>query len=299
MRYTALILMVLMAVPAWAGFVAYPMETRLLEADLVAVGTVGKTKSTFKRTRDYALATMQITDVVKGNKELKTVDVAFAAKSLIQSDRVRKDGDTGLWLMRLDDSGDFYWIDRPSDLQSVADKDKFAKQIEKLGGLEWGPAVEGLQALVRGQLAPDVDRTSEPSPHQLENPTVTVLQVFIKNSSDKPICICDFAGDKPVKLQCQVTGGPVQPIDFYGDFHATLSRANFITLHPGQVRAVGGTGGAYRLLPFTEPGDYTLTATYTATRDGKAFQVDNVWTGQLTSAAIKIHFKAQRDLPAR
>jgi len=284
---------------ARAGWLAYAMETRLLEADMVAVGTVGKVKSTFKRGRDYALAEMQIEDVLKGDKDAKTVDVAFAAKSLIESDQVYKAGTHGLWLMRLDCGGEFYWIDQPLDLQEMADKDKLAESLEHLQELEWGPETNGVQLMVRGQSVPDTDRDMVPSKKQLRGPLLPALQVFMKNSGDHPIYVCDYAGDKPIKIACACDGRP-EPVNMYAEtWHKPINQGNFICIRPGQVKPVGGAGGAYRMQRFSEPGAYELTATYTAARDGKIYKLDNVWTGQVTSNTMKLNYSVKLAQPAK
>lgn len=284
---------------ARAGWVAYPLETRLIEADMVAVGTIGKTKSTFKRGRDYAIAEMQITEVLKGNPELKTVDVAFPAKALVEADRFYKPGDGGVWIMRQDATESFYWIDQLTDRQPLADKEQLAQQVKRVEELEWGKETKGVQLLVRGQVAPDTDRDMLPTKKQLKAPGIPVLQVFIKNVSDKPIYVCDFAGDKPVKITCTEAAGRAEPVEMYGEtWRKSMNQGNFLCIRPGQVKPVGGAGGAFRMRPFSQPGQYALTATYTANRDGKIYKLDNVWTGQVTSNTLKLNFSVKRAQPA-
>jgi hypothetical protein len=125
------------------------------------------------------------------------------------------------------------------------------------------------------------------------------MQVFMRNGSDKPIYICDYAADKPIKITCTEASGRAEPVDMYPEtWRKPINQGNFICLRPGQVRAVGGSGGAYRLRPFSEPGSYTLTATYTTRRDGKAYKLEDVWIGEATSNKLKLNFNVKRAQPA-
>jgi hypothetical protein len=276
-----------------ASWAAYGLETRAIEADLVLIGTVGPVKSTFKRVRDYSIATMQIREVLKGNPELKTVDVAFPAKAILGNDQVRKEGTEGIWLMRLDETGDFYWIDLPSDLQPLADKEKWVALVKKLAGMEWGKETNGVQLLLRGQVVPNTDRQTQSTLKELNGPGIPVLQVFLKNCGDKTIYVCDYAGDKPVKITCIGPGSKAEDVDMYDQtWRKPIDRTNYICLRPGQAKPVGGAGGAYRMRTLSQQGDFQIGAIYTAKRDGKEYKLDDVWTGEATSNTVKMHFNA-------
>jgi hypothetical protein len=280
---------------AQGAWVADPIDARIIESDVIVSGKIVKIKEgpTVEK-KQYSLGELQVADVYKGESDLKKVEVAFAAKPAA-SDVVYKQGQEGIWILKRDSEGDYYWATSPLDLQPKSRGPQIEEGLKHLEVLDWGPETDGVQLLLQGMVAQDVPVGMAPQLGEKKNNT-PALAVFLKNASEKPIWVCDYAGDRPVKLNVTSPSGKPVNVQFYAvDWRQPLSKSNYLRLLPGQVRKLGGAPGVFKLqlAQFVrDTGQYTISATYTAKRDGKALKLDDVWKGTVTSGELKFTVKA-------
>ena len=164
------------------------------------------------------------------------------------------------------------------------DKDK---KVEPNGG----KAVNGLVAS-----AEVVEQKPAKDPPYLE------VRFSLKNVSDKPMTICDYVGNHPLKVEWNAPDGKTLRSDHYGwlraAFIASLSEKNFVTIPAGGVRRIGPQGDTsgivfqptpekpLRFGNVTQPGKHRVTISYANMEDGKKFNQQNVWTGTVTANEV-------------
>ncbi len=161
---------------------------------------------------------------------------------------------------------------------------------------EGGKEVKGLVAL------------AEVVEHNLANDRPYFEVLFtLKNVSDKPITICDYAGNQPLKVQWVGPDGKTLRSDHYGWLRysriASLTEKNFVTIAAGGVRRIVAGGGysgiifqptpekPLRVGNVTQPGKHRVTVSYTSMEDGKKFNLESVWTGTVTANEVVLNAK--------
>ena len=169
------------------------------------------------------------------------------------------------------------------------DKDK---KVEPNGG----KAVNGLVAS-----AEVVEQKPANDPPYLE------VRFRLKNVSDKPITICDYVGNHPLKVEWNGPNGKTLRSDHYGwlraAFIASLSEKNFVTIPAGGVRRISPQGENSGIIfqptpekPFrfgnvTQPGKHRVTVSYANMEVGKKFNQQNVWIGTVTANEVVLTVK--------
>ena len=135
-----------------------------------------------------------------------------------------------------------------------------------------------------------------------KDPPYFEVQFSLKNVSDKPITICDYVGNHPLKVEWIGPDGKTLRSGHYGwlraAFIAPLSKKNYVTIPAGDVRRIdpqGDTSGiVFQPIPekplrfgnVTTPGKHRVTVSYTNMEDGKKFNQQNVWTGTVTTNEV-------------
>jgi hypothetical protein len=158
----------------------------------------------------------------------------------------------------------------------------------------------------------------------VKEPPYFEVHFKLKNVSDKPITICDYVGNHPLKVEWIGPDGKTLKSDHYGWLRAariaSLSEKNFVTIPAGGVRRIGPqgdfvttpTGEVRRINPkgeasgiifqptpekplrfgnVTTPGKHRVTVSYVNNEDGKKFNQQNVWTGTVTANDIILNVK--------
>ena len=164
------------------------------------------------------------------------------------------------------------------------DKDKNAEP-------NGGKAVNGLVAS-----AEVVEQKPAKDPPYLE------VRFSLKNVTDKPITICDYVGNQPLKVQWIGPDGKTLRSGHYAwlraAFIAPLSEKNFVTIPAGGTRRIHPQGEPsgivfqptpekpLRFGNVTTPGKHRVTVSYENMEDGKKFNQQNVWTGSVTANEV-------------
>jgi hypothetical protein len=183
-------------------------------------------------------------------------------------------------------------VDDPKQIQIVKAPDAKDKKAEPNGG----KSVNGLAAS-----AEVVERTPAKDPPYLE------VLFTLKNVSEKPITICDYVGNQPLKVQWIGPDGKMQKSDHYGWLAladlAPLSEKNFVIIPAGGARRLGprgeNSGIAFqptaekpsRFGNVTKPGKHQVTVSHANAEDGKKFNRQNVWTGTVTANELTFTVK--------
>ena len=174
--------------------------------------------------------------------------------------------------------------------------DGYSQDKDKKADPKGGKAVNGLVAS-----AEVVEQKPAKEPPYFE------VHFSLKNVSDKPITICDYVGNRPLKVEWIGPDGKTLRSDHYGwlraAFIAPLSEKNFVTIPAGGVRRIGPQGDTsgivfqptpekpLRFGNVTTPGKHRVTVSYTNMEDGKKFNQQNVWTGTVTANEVSFNVK--------
>jgi hypothetical protein len=161
---------------------------------------------------------------------------------------------------------------------------------------EWGKPVNGLIASAEA-----VEQMAVNEPPFFE------VRFTLKNVSDKPLTICDYVGNQPLKVQWIGPDGKTLKSDHYGWLRyadiAGLTEKNFVTIPAGGVRRIGPEGEKSGIIfqqtpekplgfgNVTRPGKHRVTISYVNMEDGKPFNLQNVWTGTVTANEIAFTVK--------
>jgi hypothetical protein len=145
--------------------------------------------------------------------------------------------------------------------------------------------------------------------HPAKAPPYLEVRFSLTNVSDKPITICDYVGNQPLKVQWIGPDGKTLKSDHYGWLRysriAGLSEKNFMTIPAGGVLHIGpqgeNSGIVFRPTPqqslrfgnVIQPGMHRVTVSYVNTEDGKKFNVKEVWTGTVTANEVVLNVIAK------
>ena len=124
----------------------------------------------------------------------------------------------------------------------------------------------------------------------------------LKNVTDRPITICDYVGNRPLKVEWMGPDGKTLRSDHYGwlraAFIASPSEKNFVTIPAGGVRRVGPQGDTsgivfqptpekpLRFGNVTAPGKHRVTVGYANMEDGKKLNQQDEWTGTVVAHEV-------------
>jgi RNA polymerase sigma factor (sigma-70 family) len=165
--------------------------------------------------------------------------------------------------------------------------------------------------------------------------TAFVLRVRLKNVSDKPITVCNFAGDSPLGVRWTGPDGKAQKSNHYNGYNGVahadvaLNKDRFVVISAGgahpiepevvfyppatheealkELMRTHGPRPAPTKDEFLEavghnparPGKHRLVVSFTNKQDGKRFGLENVWTGTVTANEVEFTVSDGKDGSAK
>lgn len=130
------------------------------------------------------------------------------------------------------------------------------------------------------------------------------IRFSLKNVSDKPVTICDYAGNRPLAIAWTGPDGTTPKSNHYAwvakGFLPELMKNNFLTLPPGGVRFIGPRGQYSGVWFQGQPspqvnqahaGQHRVAARYANKDDGAKFGLKDVWTGTVTANEVSLTVK--------
>ncbi len=168
---------------------------------------------------------------------------------------------------------------------------KVRKKEEAEAKPEGGKAVKGLVGM-----AEVVEKPAKGS-------TSFEVRFSLKNVSDKPITVCNWAGNRPLKVQWIGPDGKMLNSKHYLFLDSAdivgPTKDSYVAIPPGGVRFIGPEIiPAIMFCPPTtkEPfvdtlnlakvGQHRVTVSFTNNEEGKKFGFENVWTGTVTAKEV-------------
>ena len=269
----SLVLITTLAPRCQASWAYVPQEIRIIQADLVVVGTIEKLGKAIKRRgRSYNVGVIKPTMILKGKPKRKgDIRVAWPAPRgglRVSTDITFRVGQKGVWVLTADKTLPVYWATYPTDYQPMAKLAEMRKKLANVKNIRWGKAKNGLQV---GLIVEQRDmRKAKVRVNGKLVKAIARLSVYplLKNVSDKPTHVVEHYYDRPMSI-------------------------TFKEVLPGQVCTMGYGFG----LPMcTKSGEYTITLSYKNKRDGRPLKINRVWQGQAVSTVIKVEVpeKAER-----
>ncbi len=284
-----------------ASWAYVPQEIRMMQADLVVVGTIAKPGKAIEQDgRTYAVGVIKPTMILKGKPKLKDdIRVAWVAPRpgglRLSTDITYRVGQKGVWVLTADKTLPVYWATYPTDYQPLEKLAEVRKKLANVKNIKWGKAQNGLQV---GLIVEQRDmRKSKVRINGKPVKAVAQLSVYplLKNVSDKPMHVVNHFHDRPISIALYGPDG--KPINV--KLHANAPKRavdpkphNFKEVLPGRVCTIGY---GYGLPMCTKSGEYMITLSYKNERDGRALKLDRVWQGQVDSPAIKVAVPAKAD----
>ncbi|QDU99110.1 hypothetical protein [Lignipirellula cremea] len=272
-----------------------PLEVLADEADLIIAGRVTAVGpagfALFNRPQD--LATIEVLRVLKSlpgvgqPKQIQLVQPAAGGPG-VSTDLRYALGVEGIWMLKRDAANGFYVVNHPFQFQPKTDWRKMVDLVAAREKVAGGKPVDGLVA------RSEVFQT-QPQP----GPTFFEVRFSLKNTTDQPITVCRYAGNKP--LQTEWTGPDGQPqASVHYDWLqrarlAGVQERDFVVIPPGGVRYVGPnspeSGVFFQSIPgrpnaainSAAAGDHQVAVTFVNPEAGKEFDLENVWTGEVTA----------------
>lgn len=125
-------------------------ENLIAQSDLVVIGKITAIKEGGRGNKDINIATISVSEVLKGAKDLKEVKLAFPSpkRNMMASTDIFYNLDQeGIWLLRKDEKQNYYLADYPARFQPLENADKIKeiigknKDIEKVSLDEWKKGV--------------------------------------------------------------------------------------------------------------------------------------------------------------
>jgi hypothetical protein len=140
-----------------------------------------------------------------------------------------------------------------------------------------------------------------------KEPPYFEVRFSLKNVSDKPITICNYVGNQPLKVEWIGSDGKTLKSDHYGWLRyvdlAGATEKNFVTIPAGAVYRIGpqgeGSGITFQTTPekpqrfgnVTQSGKHRVTVSFVSMEDGKEFKLENVWVGSVTAKEVVLNVK--------
>jgi hypothetical protein len=284
-----------------ASWAYVPQEIRMMQADLVVVGTITKLGNGITQNgRAYDVGVIAPTKILKGKPKKKAdIRVAWPASRAgglrVSTDITYRVGQKGVWVLTADKTRPVYWANYPTDYQPVSKLAQIRKKLAHLNNIKWGKAKNGLQV---GLIVEQRDmRSANVKVNGKSVKAVARLSVYplMKNVSDKPMQVVDHYQDRTVSITFHGPSGNPIDVNLYG----TAPKQNvdprshsFKKVAPGQVVTMGN---GYGLPICTKSGEYTITLSYKNGRDGKTLNIDHVWQGQANSSTTQVEVPAKAD----
>jgi hypothetical protein len=317
----SLLVLALMTTPIMASWAQVPLPILVDQADLIVIGkvikvqdggfgTLGPGKADHIVKHDVAV--IEVSAVLKGSPLLgkaKEVQLGQPAKGFINSATVLfSPGQQGIWLLTKDPGPNpivtlkdgilvpdpdrkVFWARHPSQFQDAKKQKEIADLIVAREKVDAGKAVKGLVA--RAEV--------------IEGPEAVQVRFSLKNVSEKPITVCNYVGNQPLKVKWTGPNGKVLLSKHYDWLRAAdipgIAKSNFVAIQPGGALLIGprGPGSTFMFHPSTmkainfanvaPAGKNTVTISYTNNDDGKKFGLENVWTGTVTANEVSFTSK--------
>jgi hypothetical protein len=117
-------------------------EDLITQSDLVVVGKITAIKEGGSDEKDVSIATVTISDVIKGAKDIKEVKLAFPSKKrqmMASTDIFFDLNQEGVWLLRKDEKQDYYLADYPDRFQPKENAEKIKAIVSKMKSTEKPP----------------------------------------------------------------------------------------------------------------------------------------------------------------
>jgi hypothetical protein len=275
--------------PAQALVAAVPLETLVDEADTIVIGKVTRiegavvTRQFGGAERVFDAAVVEVEAVLKGAAKPREVRLLQPARGglAISSDRRFAVGHEAVWILSREPEAGYHGVRHPFAVQPIARKAELTKLVQDRENLPGGKAVAGL--VVRAEV---VTRGPQQS-----------IRLSVKNVSDRPIVLCNYAGNRVVEMDWIGQDGQRRTQDLYEFLKRArlrpLSEQDFQTLQPGAVAQVGPGGrfGGGIVLEKPGPGEHRVTLRYVNKEDGKQFGLKDVWTGTAVANEVTITVK--------
>lgn len=279
-----------------------PLEILIDEADVVVQGKVVAIEKADLEIngRAHDLAVVEVDAALKnilGMMKLMQVRIAQpAAGGLGVSTDIRfREGQDGIWILNKAPDRDIYHVNHPFQFQATQEKDRLAKLVAEREKVVGGKPVVGLEA-----------RAEVIETHTVDGQIASFYEVrfSLKNTTGKPITICDYVGHKPLAVQWTDPKGAARESGHY-DYLATvrlagMTKSSFVTIPPNGIRYLGPRG-KYSGIHFAtiersgtnhvEPGEHTVTVAYKNEVEGRGLVAEPAWTGEVEANAVKFSVK--------
>jgi hypothetical protein len=280
-----------------------PLEVLVDESYVIVEGKVSKIeKAGFAiNNRNQDVAIIEVTSLLKAlphlNKPKQIRRVQPAAGGIAVSTDLRSNvGQTGIWLLVKYPERDEYIVKHPSQSQPVEEKQKLTELIAAREKLVGGKPVKGLQA--RAELFENA---------VAGGPTFYEVRLSVKNVSDKPLQLFDYAGAQPLVVDWTGSAGEKMTSKHYDWLkRADLAAAddtNIVTLPPGGVRFIGPQSrdaGVYFQSPSDRRavneneavvGTHKITLSYSNANPEPLLGIKNLWQGTVAANEITLTVK--------
>ena len=278
-----------------------PPEVRLMEAELVVIGTIDRLAAPINENgRIQEIGMIKIERVLKGDAKLKEAPLAWPRPNegpfrIADGPISFRVGQKGIWILRRDDARPVFKADYPGDHKQADQADAVAAQLKALEKIQWSAAKDGLQAAVL------VDqRDMRNAQVQIQGKKVVALSqphvsLLLRNDTDKPFYVVDHFADQPVTMTYQGPNNQAIEVKLYGDGPANPPAPQLHSYKLIPPRSVRTMGYGFGLPIITLAGEYKLTLDYKNKRDGQALGLKSVWQGQITTPLRK--FRAPPNAP--
>jgi hypothetical protein len=177
----------------------------------------------------------------------------------------------------------------------AADPDKWA----------WGKSVHGLQmALLLPAEAGTFGAGNVPMGGRMKPSFSMSCGVALKNTSDKPLAISQYAPDHPLSVQAKqdadgVVGGSGEPVNVnlypdVGSKAAGYEPKNSVILKPNQVMLIAPSDKAdsgFTMWVSLDFGKWSIQAAFESRREDKGTDSLPLWKGKIESAPVEVEFK--------
>jgi hypothetical protein len=178
-----------------------------------------------------------------------------------------------------------YWAKHPGQFVAEKEAKKIADFVEARSKLPGGKPVNGLVA--RAELS--------------EAPGSFQVRFSLKNTTEKPITVCDYVGNRPLQVQWTGPDGKSLESKHYEWLKAAriaaLAQKDFFVIQPGGVRFMGEikflspADKATNFDNVAQVGKHQITVGFATKENGKQFGLENVWTGTVTAQEVTFTVK--------
>lgn len=283
------------ALALWAPV---PFAILVDEADLIVVGKVAKIQDGgfALGKRNYDVAVVEVSAVLKSlagkPKEVHIGQPAEGGGIAVSTDIRFRAGQQGIWLLTKDPDKNVYWARHPFQFQEEKEQKQLVTLIDSRAKAPAGKAVNGLVA--RAELLEH---------GQAKGPPFYEVRFSLKNVSEKPITICDFAVSRPLQVTWTGPDGKSLDSNHYKWLEVVrlgLAKENFVTIPAGGVRFLGPRTREYGVMfqakapahmNNAEAGQHKVTVSFVSDQDGREFGVENVWKGTVRGPEISFTVK--------